>query len=133
MRHIILYTEDGRTYGSGHYTNDAPDPLPPGEIECTSDQALNWQDFKVEDGALVALSESAVAARINASSLALRQAEARIALDESDRVVLRCYESAIPVPTPWVEYRKQLRAIIAETSLATPITLPLRPDYPSEK
>lgn len=54
---------------------------------------------------------------------------ASAALSNSDNTILRCYESAVPVPSEWVTYRKALRAIVSQTS-GTPGDLPIKPDYP---
>lgn len=53
-------------------------------------------------------------------------AKTRAALAQSDLVVLRCYEAAIPVPKEWVDYRKALRICLQQgASLPTaPISYP---------
>lgn len=59
---------------------------------------------------------------------ALLQHLALAALGKSDITVLRCVENAVPVPAAWRAYRKDLRAIVSETSPAK--SLPVIPDYP---
>lgn len=56
--------------------------------------------------------------------------QALSALDSSDRVVLRCYENAVPLPAAWVTYRKALRAI-ANGSDTVSTALPTQPAYPA--
>ena len=52
---------------------------------------------------------------------------ARVALDASDTVLLRCFEADISLPTEWKAYRATLRQIIRDGSG----TLPDRPKYPA--
>ncbi|MDR3373158.1 MAG: hypothetical protein P4L98_05450 [Ancalomicrobiaceae bacterium] len=52
-------------------------------------------------------------------------AEARAALEASDRTVIRCVEAGVAVPAEWVAYRRALRAVVAGTSA----TMPGRPAY----
>ena len=59
------------------------------------------------------------------------RALAQAALSESDKTVLRCYESGAAVPAPWVAYRKALRAIVGAASGDSTVPLPTRPDYPA--
>lgn len=48
----------------------------------------------------------------------------------SDSVVMRCYESDVPVPANWKTYRAALRAIITDpTSTETVPDAPPEPDY----
>lgn len=54
------------------------------------------------------------------------------ALKLSDEVVLRCYESQIPVPPEWVEYRKQLRVIGATQDGDPTREFPTIPPYPKD-
>lgn len=65
-----------------------------------------------------------------AETFASLQADASTALSESDRVVLRCYEDGIAVPSDWVAYRRDLRALIAVTSVDSTLTMPSKPAYP---
>jgi len=51
---------------------------------------------------------------------------ATIALTESDRTLLRCFEADISLPTEWKDYRSALRKIIRSGSG----TLPVRPPFP---
>ncbi|MFM0334752.1 hypothetical protein [Paraburkholderia strydomiana] len=62
---------------------------------------------------------------------AAHQASAMTALNESDTTVLRCYESAVPVPAAWVAYRKALRAIAGAASGDATQALPTKPAYPA--
>ncbi|MDP9651700.1 hypothetical protein [Paraburkholderia caledonica] len=57
-------------------------------------------------------------------------AAAMIALTQSDKTILRCYESGIPVPAAWVRYRKSLRAIVGADSGDATAPLPTVPEYP---
>ncbi|MGF6641784.1 hypothetical protein [Paraburkholderia sp. MM6662-R1] len=59
------------------------------------------------------------------------QTYALAALSESDRTVMRCYESGIPVPAEWRDYRKALRSIVSATTGDPTQPLPPRPPYPS--
>lgn len=59
------------------------------------------------------------------------QGQARAALTESDKTVLRCYEGAVVVPAAWSAYRKALRAIISEASGDPTQPLPPKPTYPA--
>lgn len=52
---------------------------------------------------------------------------ATLALTESDRTLLRCFEADISLPTEWKAYRTMLRQIIRDGSG----TLPDRPQYPA--
>lgn len=51
---------------------------------------------------------------------------ATVALTESDRTLLRCFEADISLPTEWKDYRSALRKIIRSGSG----TLPVRPPFP---
>ena len=51
---------------------------------------------------------------------------ATIALTESDRTLLRCFEADISLPTEWKDYRSALRKIIRSGSG----TIPVRPPFP---
>ena len=51
---------------------------------------------------------------------------ATIALTESDRTLLRCFEADISLPTEWKDYRSALRKIIRAGSG----TIPVRPPFP---
>lgn len=55
------------------------------------------------------------------------QSQAKTALDGSDVTVIRCAESAIPVPPAWIKYRKTLREIVG--GAVQP--LPAQPPYPA--
>jgi hypothetical protein len=56
---------------------------------------------------------------------------AKVALDESDTTIMRCYENALPVPLEWAAYRKALRAIVGAESGDATKPLSTRPQYPS--
>lgn len=58
------------------------------------------------------------------------QRAAQSALAESDNTVLRCYENGISLPTQWVAYRKELRAIVGAPSGDASQPLPTKPAYP---
>ena len=93
---------------------------------------LSWVDISavspvpdhgwIFDGATFAAPVSSASAP--AASLAMT---ATLALDASDRTILRCYEHAVPVPAEWTSYRAELRAVIAGTST----TMPARPAFPA--
>lgn len=51
---------------------------------------------------------------------------ATVALTESDRTLLRCFEADISLPTEWKDYRSALRKIIRSGSG----TIPVRPPFP---
>ncbi len=51
---------------------------------------------------------------------------AQMALDGSDRTILRCVEASLPVPPDWRAYRVALRKVLSGEET----TLPARPDYP---
>lgn len=51
---------------------------------------------------------------------------ATIALTDSDRTLLRCFEADISLPTEWKDYRSALRKIIRSGSG----TIPVRPPFP---
>ena len=51
---------------------------------------------------------------------------ATLALTESDRTLLRCFEADISLPTEWKDYRSALRKIIRSGSG----TIPARPPFP---
>lgn len=55
--------------------------------------------------------------------------EARRLLASSDLIVLRSYESGEPVPTAWVEYREQLRALVRGDPEAVKSGLPPSPGF----
>lgn len=51
---------------------------------------------------------------------------AQIALDISDKTILRCVEAGVEVPSAWATYRADLRSIVTNGS----DRLPEQPDYP---
>lgn len=59
------------------------------------------------------------------------QAQARAILADTDLTVLRCYEAAVPLPTAWQTYRKELRAIVGAASGDATQPLPAKPPYPA--
>lgn len=72
-----------------------------------------------------------VAERALNAAWATHRQDAKKLLDASKDVVLRCYESSIPVPTEWKEYRDALRAI-SEAQIGDPsATLPIAPPEPT--
>ncbi|WP_157222217.1 hypothetical protein [Chromobacterium haemolyticum] len=60
----------------------------------------------------------------------IRKDSAINALNDSDTVVLRCYENSKPVPAEWVSYRSALREIISAASGDASLPLPSAPEYP---
>ena len=56
--------------------------------------------------------------------------QARLALDASDSVIVRCYSASVPVPIEWNTYRSALRAIVSGTD-TTSTTLSTKPAYPA--
>jgi hypothetical protein len=60
------------------------------------------------------------------SQLAL-VAQARLALQKSDVVILRCTENNVQVPATWATYRADLRTFIADDGAGT---MPTQPAYP---
>ena len=58
------------------------------------------------------------------------QKQATAAYAASTDVVMRCYESEVPVPAEWVKYRKALRAITNATSGDPAQPFPARPVDP---
>lgn len=58
------------------------------------------------------------------------QASAQLAMNKSDITVIRCVESAIPLPSEWVAYRKNLRAILGSAKGDFTKPLPAIPSYP---
>lgn len=69
-------------------------------------------------------------APIAADPVAEFKQQAQTALTDSDKTILRCYESGSSVPTEWADYRKSLRIIISSPSVDTSQSLPPRPEYP---
>ena len=95
---------------------DASGISPAPEVGWTATLAQNTWSF-----APVPLSGADVHAALVAS--------AAVALDASDRTVIRCYEHAVPVPAVWATYRAALRGIVSGAS--SPTTLPAVPAYPA--
>jgi hypothetical protein len=60
------------------------------------------------------------------------QTFALVALSESDRTVIRCYENSVPVPPEWTRYRRALRAILAAKTGDPSLPLPVKPPYPPD-
>lgn len=56
--------------------------------------------------------------------------QAQVELDCSDVTIMRCAESAIPVPSDWATYRKALRAIVGTEAGDASKGLPVKPPYP---
>lgn len=56
-------------------------------------------------------------------------AAALTALQESDVIVLRCYESGVAVPEEWKDYRSELRSLVKKE--AAKASLPTAPIEPS--
>lgn len=49
-------------------------------------------------------------------------------LQSCDLVVIRSYESGVPVPTEWVAYRQALRDVPAQPGFPENITWPTKPE-----
>jgi len=95
----------------------------PGRIEVkgklrVDGAAVGWSDDEYE------IIEIATPDPAPADDTVLR---ATLALTESDRTLLRCFEADISLPTEWKGYRSALRKIIRSGSG----TLPVRPPYPT--
>ncbi len=58
------------------------------------------------------------------------QLQAKMALDTSDVVVIRCYAAGVPLPVAWSSYRAALRAIVNATDTISTV-LPAKPQYPA--
>ena len=58
------------------------------------------------------------------------QEAARQALIKSDVTVLRCFESGIPAPASWIQYRASLRAIVGAPTGDGSSPLPAQPEFP---
>jgi len=94
----------------------------PGRIEVkgklrVDGAAVGWSDDEYE------IIEIATPDPAPADDTVLR---ATLALTESDRTLLRCFEADISLPTEWKGYRSALRKIIRSGSG----TLPVRPPFP---
>ena len=74
--------------------------------------------------------DAEVAAYNQANLWPAYQAKCQALLDNSDMVVLRCYEHAVAVPTLWQSYRSSLRAILSAKIGDPTQPLPERPDFP---
>ena len=133
MLYFITFDSQGMSCGCGQYSNDedAPDPLPQGDVECTAEDFGNWRECALQDGKVVPASTLQIQARAAATASAAQQSAAYAALAESDKTVLRCYEGAVPVPEAWVNYRKALRAIVSAASGDASQALPEKPPYPA--
>lgn len=59
--------------------------------------------------------------------LSEQRAGALAALIESDRVLLRCYEDGLLVPSEWAAYRRELREVL---SVQVVTGLPKKPAFP---
>jgi hypothetical protein len=61
---------------------------------------------------------------------ALLKGPAKIALDQSDTVIIRCAEAGASVPQEWKDYRAALRALVSGAD-TTSTNLPSKPAYPA--
>ena len=112
---------------------DHGDKIPSSAIEISRDQhvvlAEGVQNGKVivvgEDGALALEDRPVTAPEV------VLPTTARRLLATSDVVVLRAYERSEPVPSAWVKYRDQLRAVVRGEPGAISAGIPPVPDYPS--
>jgi|GEM_PF-1266511 len=59
------------------------------------------------------------------------QDQAKAALAQSDKTVLRCVESGVAVPAAWQSYRKALRLIVGSEFGDATQPFPERPSYPA--
>ena len=92
-----------------------------------ADGTLNYGDSVTEEQRteIEAVYEAHDPAKPDPQSL---RDESKAALDGSDVTVLRCFEAGVTLPAAWVDYRKQLRAIV---SGAVASSLPTQPAYPA--
>jgi hypothetical protein len=120
------------------YYDDVDSPAPAGAnvIEITEDEwraCISCSGYTVANGELVAptpLTEDEMKVQRAAADWAVRQQDAKVALDNSDVTLLRCFEESIPLPAEWVTYRKALRAIAGAASGDATQPIPVRPEYP---
>lgn len=59
------------------------------------------------------------------------QAKAKVMLDATDVVCLRCYKAGVSYPTEWLDYTYKLRAIVRSVSGDPTADFPGRPEYPA--
>ncbi|GGP24898.1 hypothetical protein GCM10010971_07170 [Silvimonas amylolytica] len=64
-----------------------------------------------------------------AAEISRAKSAAIAALNDSDRLVLRCYENAVKTPDEWIYCRKALRHTVSIASAGTVPDLPERPAY----
>lgn len=125
-----LVIDSGVVVGRSCYSYN-PGSLPANQVACTKEQFDNHENFKIDASSnIVALSNSELLLKNNASEWEKYRAEAKAALDKSDITILRCAENNIAVPANWATYRAELRAIISAQSGDANQALPTRPAYP---
>ncbi|WP_321904378.1 hypothetical protein [Paraburkholderia tropica] len=127
--YLIYDVSAGNVIGFGSASQY--EELGQGKIECSDEEAQNWSSYKVVNGVVTALSDAELAASQATENLNSLQNSARLALDQSDITVMRCYEAGQAVPDVWKQYRAALRAIVSATSSDDLPTLPTKPAYPS--
>jgi hypothetical protein len=85
----------------------------------------------VVDELLTPPTQAAIDAYYARDAWAELQHNARVALFNSDIIVLRCYENGVPVPADWKEYRAALRVIVSAASGDATAGLPVMPAWPA--
>lgn len=126
---------DGRGNITAFY-DSVDSPVPPG-VNAIEISDAEWQacitvpGYTVSNGQLTAPTAAQVAAQQAAAAWMLYQQQAQEALAASDKVILRCYENAVSVPTAWASYRKTLRAVVGASGGDPTTPLPIKPVYPA--
>jgi len=121
---------------NGFYNSAINTFIPGDAVEITQEAYSNLMSAQ-SNGQIIVPDSSGNPIAVNASSIPLTsdqlekilKANAQAALDKSDVTLIRCVEHGIAIPTEWVTYRTELRAIVAGTSTAT--ALPITPAYPA--
>jgi hypothetical protein len=54
----------------------------------------------------------------------------KAALDDTDMVTWRCYKAGVAFPAVWLDYTRQLRALMGVEQTSAPPALPVPPAYP---
>lgn len=119
---------------SGFYDTDFSSyTLPSDVVEITKDEHDALLLAQSNGQEIVAGSDGKPITQDHVQTDAEKQAalvsSARVALNKSDTVVIRCYSAGVAVPAVWQTYRSSLRAIYNRTD-TTSTVLPTIPDYP---